>query len=130
MCQPQNAQEATMECNVEPMVVKIRFGRGPVVTQRQGKNSRIAMLAASLLTLGSISFASMGFWRLGSDLNWAGTFVFTDGLLSHWQVWLGVAAAVQYVAWRLTTYARAAREQDNQEAPAETVEPARATANL
>jgi hypothetical protein len=89
------------------MVVKVRFARGPVVTRRKGKNSRIAKLASSLLTLVSISCASLGMWRVGTDLDWAGGFVFSQGFLSHWQVWIGAAAAVQYAAWRLTRYAGA-----------------------
>ncbi|HVV45507.1 MAG TPA: hypothetical protein VHC72_09885 [Bryobacteraceae bacterium] len=108
------------------MVVRIRFGRGPVVSSRPGKNSRIATLAGSVLTLVSLSCGSLALWRLGMDLGWAGNFVFTDGLLSHWQIWAGVAIAIQYVAWRLTRYAR-------QAAPAETAEPAqpeRAVVNL
>jgi hypothetical protein len=88
------------------MVVKIRFGRGPMITRRKGKNSRIATLSASLLTLVSISCASLGMWRVATDLNWAGDFVFQDGFLSHWQVWIGVASGIQYAAWRLTRYAR------------------------
>jgi hypothetical protein len=89
------------------MVVKIRFGQGPVVTRRKGKNSRIATLSASLLTLVSISCASLGMWRVATDLDWAGDFVFRDGFLSHWQVWVGAATGVQYAAWRLTRYAAA-----------------------
>jgi hypothetical protein len=92
------------------MVVKIRFGRGPVVTRRRGKNSRIAMLASSLLTLVAICLASLGAWRLGQDLGLAGDFVVKDGFLSHWQVWLGAAITVQYTCWRLTRYAKLARE--------------------
>jgi len=91
------------------MVIKIRFDRGPVVSRRKGKNSRIARLAASLLTLVSISCASLGMWRIGTDLGWAGDFVFPSGFLSHWQVWIGVATLVQYMSWRLTRYARKAR---------------------
>jgi hypothetical protein len=94
-----------VECKSEFMVVRIRFGRGPVVTRRRGKNSRIATLAASLLTMASISCASLGLWRVGTDLAWAGGFVFSDGFLSHWQVWIGAAVAIQYLAWRLTQYA-------------------------
>ena len=90
------------------MMVKIRFGRGAVVSSRPGKNSRMAKLAASLLTLVSISCASFGMWRVGTDLGWTFDFVFTDGLLSHWQVWIGAAVAVQYLAWRLQRYARKA----------------------
>lgn len=90
------------------MVVRIRFGRGPVVTRRKGKNSRIATLAASLLTMASLGFASLGLWRVGADLDWAGQFVFANGMLSHWQVWIGAAVAIQYLSWRLSRYARSA----------------------
>ncbi|HWE49818.1 MAG TPA: hypothetical protein VG273_08520 [Bryobacteraceae bacterium] len=112
------------------MVVRIRFGRGPVVMRRQGKNSRIAMLAASLLTLVSISCGSLGLWRIGTDLNWAGDFVFSQGLLSHWQVWIGAAIAVQYGCWRLTRYARLAREQNASEMEETPQEPSPAPANV
>jgi hypothetical protein len=105
------------------MVVRIRFERGRAVSRRTGKNRRIATLTASLLTLVSISCAALAMWRIGTDLDWTGDFVFPSGLFSHWQVWTGIAAAVQYVSWRLTRYARkptplppetgAAEEQDN-----------------
>ncbi len=91
------------------MVVRIRFGHGPVVTRRKGKNSRIAMLAGSLLTLISICLLSLGIWRLCQDLDLANDFIFPDGFLSHWQVWIAAAALTQYSCWRLTKYARTAR---------------------
>jgi hypothetical protein len=91
------------------MVVRIRFGRGPLVTRRPGKNSRIAVLAASLLTLVAICLASFGVWRLCQDLGLASNFVFSDGFLSHWQVWIASSVVVQYACWRLTRYARSAR---------------------
>jgi hypothetical protein len=91
------------------MVVKIRFGRGPVVTRRKGKNSRIAMLAASMLTLVAVCFTSLGVWRLAEDVDLTGGFLYTEGILSHWQVWLFAGVATQYGAWRLTRYAQLAR---------------------
>jgi len=78
-------------------------GRGPLMT-REERNSRIAMLSAGLLTLVAISCASLGLWRMGTDLDWAGDFVFQQGFLSHWQVWIGAAVGVQYASWRLTRY--------------------------
>jgi hypothetical protein len=90
------------------MVVKIRFGRGPVVSRRSGKNSRIARLASSLLTLVALGGASLGFWRVSTDLGWAGDFVVSSGIMSHWQIWIGAAAAIQYAAWRLLRYANTA----------------------
>jgi hypothetical protein len=98
--------------------------------RRQGKNSRMAMLAASLLTLVAISLGSLGLWRIGTDLNWAGDFVFSQGLLSHWQVWIGTAIAVQYACWRLTRYAHLAREQNAPEVEETTSEQVRAAANV
>lgn len=97
------------------MQVRVRFGRGTAVTRRRGKNSRIAGLAASVLTLAAISFFVLAAWRLGMDLNIAGDFVFPTGILSHWQVWMAAAAATQYGCWRLTRYARQAWEPEAQE---------------
>lgn len=88
------------------MIVRIRFGRGPVVTRKKGKNARIALLGGSLLTLVAICLAFMGFWRLLGDVDLASEFIYTEGLFSHWQIWLGSAGAIQYAAWRLTQYSR------------------------
>jgi hypothetical protein len=105
------------------MVVKIRFGRGPLVTRRKGKNSRIAILAASLLTLVAICLASLGVWKFCQDAGLAGDFVFADGFLSHWQVWIGSATLVQYACWRLTRYARTARTDTTGVLPKEDTPP-------
>lgn len=93
------------------MVVRIRLGRGAVVSRRAGKNRRIARATATVLSLVSISLGSFGLWRVGADLGWAGDFVFTTGILSHWQVWIGAAIAVQYLVWQLSQYARRASVQ-------------------
>lgn len=112
------------------MLVKIRFANGPVVSRRAGKNSRVATLAASVLTLISISCASLAIWRIGTDLEWAGNFVFPSGLLSHWQVWMGVAITVQYVGWRLSRYAKKALLPEPEKPAKESTEKVRATANV
>jgi len=92
------------------MIVRIRFGRGRLLTRRKGKNGQAARLMASLLNLVSISFGIFGFWRLGQDLGFTGDFVFPTGLLSHWQVWIAFAASTQYGSWRLTRYYRSASQ--------------------
>jgi hypothetical protein len=113
------------------MQVKVRFGRGPIVTRRKGKNSRMAMVGANLLTLAALICASLGVWRVGADLDWAGAFVFQNGILSHWQVWIAAALAVQYVSWQLTRYARRARRREVENARAvEKSSVARAAANI
>lgn len=89
------------------MVVRIRFGRGPRVERRKGKNSRLAWLAAGLLTPGSVCCLILALWRLGVDFGWAGNFVFGDGsLLSHWQIWLFASLIIQYTAWKLNRYGK------------------------
>jgi len=92
------------------MVVKIRFGRGPVVARRKGKNSRLALLGAGFLTLVSICLGSLGLWRLFQDVGLAGDFIFRDGILSHWQVWIASAALCWWACWQLSHYARRAHE--------------------
>jgi hypothetical protein len=99
------------------MIVRIRFGRGTTVARRRGKNSRWARLGASLLTIVSISCASLGVWRLGQDLDWFGNFVFTEGLLSHWIVWLAAAGLSQYAAWKLARYAESAVAPETESEP-------------
>jgi hypothetical protein len=92
------------------MLTKIFPGLDRMMTIEE-KNGRIAMLSASLLTLVAISCASLGLWRVGSDLDWAGDFVIQDGFLSHWQVWIGCAVGVQYTSWRLARHAGIARRE-------------------
>jgi hypothetical protein len=36
---------------------------------------------------------TLAFWRIAADLHWTGQFFISQGIFSHWQVWL-VAAAV------------------------------------
>ncbi len=70
------------------------------------------MLVSSLLTLVSISCASLGLWRIGQDVGWAGNFAFQRGILSHWQVWIGAAAGVQWTGWKLSRHARTAEADE------------------
>jgi hypothetical protein len=88
------------------------------------------MLSASLLTLIAISCASLGLWRVGTDLDRAGEFVFLNGFLSHWQVWIGAAVGVQYASSRLTRYARIARGREVGIARAAEPSSVRAIANI
>jgi hypothetical protein len=114
------------------MVVKIRFGRGPMVARRKGKNSRIALLGAGFLTLVSICLGSLGIWRFCQDIGVAGDFIFQDGFLSHWQVWVASAALTWYASWRLSQYANQAREEAvaASEVEEESGAPARIAANM
>ena len=70
-----------------------------------------ASLGASLLTLIAISFASLGLWRIGADLDQAGDFVLQSGFLSHWQVWIGAAVGTQFAGVQLSRYANTLQGQ-------------------
>jgi hypothetical protein len=88
------------------MRVRIRFARRPRTATRRGRNQQIALVVAALLTPAAVIAAALGLWRLAADLNWANTFAIPSGLFSHWQVWLGAAAALQFCSHLLNRYAK------------------------
>ena len=88
------------------MVVKIRFGKGPKVARRRGKNRRVASAVAALLTPAGAIPLMFALWRIAADLNWTNSFAIPSGLFSHWQVWLGAAALLQGCAHLLNRYGR------------------------
>jgi hypothetical protein len=49
-------------------------------------------------------------WRLGSDMKWTGEFAISQGIFSHWQVWLAMAIVLQLVASLLNRFGRGGRE--------------------
>jgi hypothetical protein len=89
------------------MVVRIRFGRGPQVERKRGKNRRVALAFASLLTPAAVMAAALGIWRLAADLQWASHFAIRSGLFSHWQVWFASSAILQTGSHFLNRYGRA-----------------------
>jgi hypothetical protein len=90
------------------MVVRIRFGKGPKVQRKRGKNRRAALAFASLLTPAAVMTAVLGIWRLAADLQWASNFAIRNGLFSHWQVWMVSAGLLQTGSHLLNRYGRAA----------------------
>jgi len=86
------------------MVVRIRFGRGRKVQQRNGKNRRLALALSALLTPAAVMASVLGVWRLAADMKWTGEFGIASGIFSHWQFWLASAALLQFVAWGLNRY--------------------------
>lgn len=86
------------------MVVRIRFPDGPKLIQKGHKNRHVALAVAVLLTPSAITALALGFWRVAADLRIAGQFFITDGLFSHWQVWMALAALIQSVAVVLNRY--------------------------
>jgi hypothetical protein len=88
------------------MVVKIRFSSGARVRQKRHKNQHVALALASLLTPAAVMACVLTLWRLAADLNFTGQFPITDGLFSHWQVWVTVAATLQFFAIALNRYGK------------------------
>jgi hypothetical protein len=50
----------------------------------------------------------LGVWRLGTDLGWTQDFFIATGLWSHWQIWLAMAAALNFGANLIQRAARRA----------------------
>jgi hypothetical protein len=77
------------------------------VRQKRRKNQHVALALASLLTPAGVMACVLTLWRLAADLSFTGQFPITDGLFSHWQVWLTVAATLQFSAIVLNRYGKA-----------------------
>src|SRR5271154_2895032 len=88
------------------MVVRIRLSSGPKVRQKRRKNQHVALATASLLTPAAVMACALTFWRLAADLNATGQFPIPNGLFSHWQVWLTLAASLQFCAAQLNRYGK------------------------
>lgn len=86
------------------MLVRIRLQPGPRVARVGRKNQHVALAVASLLTPAMLAALALSFWRLAADLGVASQFAIRHGLFSHWQVWLGIAACVQFTASMLNRY--------------------------
>jgi hypothetical protein len=86
------------------MVVKIQLGAGPKVRQNTRKNRHLALALAALLTPAAVMAFVLAFWRLAADLKATGAFPISDGLFSHWQVWLVGAVMLQSCAMGLNRY--------------------------
>ena len=89
------------------MVVRIRLSAGPRVAQNQRKNKHIALGLAALITPLAVVACVLAFWRLTADFKATGQFPITDGLFSHWQVWLGIAGFLQLTGIFLNRYGNA-----------------------
>lgn len=88
------------------MVVRIRLSSGARVRHKRRKNQHVALAMASLLTPAALMACALAFWRLAADLNATGQFPIPDGLFSHWQVWLTLAASLQVCATLLNRYGK------------------------
>jgi len=92
------------------MIVRIRLKPGARVTKKPGRKPKIASALASLLSPASLMACVLSLWRLAADLQWTETFAISEGLFSHWQVWMLIAVVLQSAAVMLNRYARASEQ--------------------
>lgn len=85
------------------MVVRIRLTKGRPLTYKSGKNRKFALAFGGLLVPFAVIAYVMGVWRLAADMGAAGG-MGLEGVWSHWQVWLPLAALAHLVATTLTKY--------------------------
>lgn len=86
------------------MRIRIRLEEGPQFQPRRGKNRRLAGALAALLTPVAVMAAVLGLWRILSDMGWTGEFAISQGIFSHWQVWVALAALIEAVSILLNRY--------------------------
>ena len=88
------------------MLVRIRLTYRSALRNTAAGNRQVALMVSSLMTPLALMAWALGCWRIAADLNWTGAFAITQGLFSHWQVWIAMAIAVQFAAFLLHRYAR------------------------
>jgi hypothetical protein len=91
------------------MVVRVRLQAGPRIRRTTGKNRNQALAFASLLWPAVLMAYVLALWRLGADLGVTGGFAISNGVFSHWQVWLAVAIGLNIIAVMLNRYGRGGR---------------------
>jgi hypothetical protein len=85
------------------MILRIRLERGQPIQRKNGKNRHVALAMASLATPMALMAYVLGFWRLASDMGFAGESGMT-GVFSHWQIWLPAGALLQLGGMSLRRY--------------------------
>jgi hypothetical protein len=85
------------------MNVRIRFPQGHFVRRQAGKNRQTVLAFGALMMPVSLMAYALGAWRFADDLGVAEEFGFT-GILSHWQVWIGLGMALHAGSRALSRY--------------------------
>jgi hypothetical protein len=88
------------------MVVRIKFGKGPVIRKDPKKNRRAAMALAALLDPAAVMAVALALWSIAAERKWVGNFAIDSGVFSHWETWLAVAAALELCALALNRYGK------------------------
>ena len=88
------------------MIVRIRFGKGAKVEKGRPKNTRVAAVAATLLSPAAVTAAAFALWKLTAELHLTRSFAITSGFFPHWQAWLGAAIVLQVCSRLLNRYSK------------------------
>ncbi len=86
------------------MRVRIRVKLGGARQQREPEAGILVSRLRRWLSPASAVPLSLALWRLACDLKWTGRFAISDGLFSHWQVWMGLALLLQVLDMMLGRY--------------------------
>ena len=86
------------------MRVRIRLGPGRRRQTTTRKNTQVALAFAALLRPASLMAFVFGIWRVGADMRMAGEFPISEGVFSHWQVWIAAGFASELCAFLLNRY--------------------------
>lgn len=88
------------------MVVRVRIRWGRIRRQSRARRGALVFAFGHGLNLCSVVALLAAFWRLGNDLNWTKRFAISQGLFSHWQLWLALAVLLQVAATILQRHSR------------------------
>ena len=86
------------------MKVRIRIKLGRVRQPREPELGNLVLRLRRWLNPISALALALALWRLAYELNWTGRFAISEGLFSHWQVWMGLALLLQVLDTMLGRY--------------------------
>jgi hypothetical protein len=86
------------------MQLRIKINYATPLRKAYSFNRQVVRGTAALLGPASVMAFVLGGWRLGADLNLTGQFAISNGIFSHWQVWLALGAAMQAASSFLSRY--------------------------
>jgi hypothetical protein len=88
------------------MVVRVRIRWARIWRQSGARRGAFVSAISRGLNLASVVAFLLALWRLSSDLNWTRRFALSQGLFSHWQIWLALAVLLQVAATMLQRHSR------------------------
>lgn len=79
--------------------------------------TKSAELLVALINPVALIALVLGLWRLTADLGWTGAFLISDGLFSHWQVWIALALVLKVTTTLLATWMHTPNNSEETSAP-------------